>query len=203
MVVNSCPHCQLPLVVKQTKSKPSQLTKSYYYSAYFSCTRCGRMYFDEKFKVTNTTTDLFSENVQSVDPVDSEIWTDGACVFNGQEHAKAAWGFVSGSVEKAGTVDGKQTNNRAEAQAILEALQWAGKKGERRVRIFSDSLITIQNLKKPIEKILANKDIFEKIFEVIKKYSLEVQYEKVLGHSGIEENERVDKVANDFARQLV
>lgn len=201
MTETICRHCGLPLVVKQTKRTPQQLLKPYYYTAYYVCPRCGRMYHSDEFKVENQNYDLFSGQTENGEPVDVEIWTDGACVNNGKENASAAWAFVSGKYEEAGRVEGKQTNNRAEAEAILHALKWAAAQRHRRVKIFCDTQITIYSLQKPLEKIVANKDIFEKIFHVIKQHELFVCYEKVLGHSGIEQNERVDKLANTLAMQ--
>lgn len=195
-----CRHCGSSLVVKQTKRTPEQLKKQYYYSAYYLCPRCGRMYHDEKFKIINENYDLFTgQHSPSGVPVDVEIWTDGACVNNGKINAKAAWAFVSGDFEKAGLIEGKQTNNRAEAQAILEALKWAAEKGYKRIKIYADTQITIHGLNKPLEKIKANTDIFEIIFEIINKNNLEVEYEKVLGHSGNINNDRVDSLANSLA----
>lgn len=157
------------------------------------------MYLSDEFKVLNKNYDLFSGQTKYGEPVDVEIWTDGACVNNGKPNASAAWAYVSGEFEQAGRVEGKQTNNRAEAEAVLHALRFAVEKGHRRVRILCDTQITIYSLQKPLEKIVANKDIFEKIFKVMKEHSLIVSYEKVLGHSGVEQNERVDKLANNLA----
>lgn len=198
-----CKHCGSSLIVKQTHRTPHQLKKQYYYTAYYFCPSCKRIYHSDEFKVVNENYDLFnSVHDEAGEPVEVEIWTDGACVNNGKENAKAAWAFVSGEFELAGVVSGKQTNNRAEAQAILESLIWAGEKGYRNVKIYADTLITLQSLKKPLNKIKANTDIFEKIFNTIHKYHLKLVYEKVLGHSGIRDNERVDKLANSLAANL-
>lgn len=198
-----CKHCGSSLIVKQTHRTPHQLKKQYYYTAYYFCPSCKRIYHSDEFKVVNENYDLFNGvHDEAGEPVEVEIWTDGACVNNGKENAKAAWAFVSGEFELAGVVSGKQTNNRAEAQAILESLIWAGEKGYRNVKIYADTLITLQSLKKPLNKIKANTDIFEKIFNTIHKYHLKLVYEKVLGHSGIRDNERVDKLANSLAANL-
>ncbi len=195
----TCRHCGSQLTVKQTKRTPQQLLKPYYYTAYYFCSNCNRIYHSDKFKVNNENVDLFTGNTENGEPVDIEIWTDGACTNNGKENAKAAWAFLSGDFEKAGPVTGKQTNNRAEAEAIYEALRWAVENNHRRVKIFTDSQITIHNMKKPLGKILLNKDIYEKLFSLIVDNNLEVVYEKVLGHSGVKDNERVDKLANTLA----
>jgi ribonuclease HI len=196
-----CKHCGTELIVKETKRTSEQLKKSYYYTAYYSCPRCGRLYHDEKFKIINNNIDLFKDNILNEEPIDIdvELWTDGACVNNGRDNAKAAWAFVSGSFEKAGFVDGKQTNNRAEAQAILEALKWAREKGYKRVKIYSDSQITLHNLNKSPEKIKLNREIFENIFKIIQGEKMSIVYEKVTGHSGVENNERADVLANGLA----
>lgn len=204
MTPKTCKHCGSSLIVKQTKRTPEQLLKLYYYTAYYFCPSCKRIYHSDEFKVENENYDLFTgKHDPTGELVDIEIWTDGACVNNGKENASAAWAFVSGDFEKAGKVTGKQTNNRAEAEAILEALKWAGEKGDRKVKILADTQITIYSLRKPLENIKANQDIFEKIFQVIKKYSMEVVYQKVLGHSGVEQNERVDKLANELAAKQI
>lgn len=199
--MDSCKHCGGQLLVTKTKRTPQQLRKPYYYTAYYRCAKCHRIYHSDEFKIENRNYDLFSGQTENGVPVDVEIWTDGACINNGQPNASAAWGFVSGDYEEAGRVEGKQTNNRAEAEAVLQALRWAAKKGHRRVKILCDTQVTIFGLQKPPEKVIANRDIFEKIAQVIATHELLVQYQKVLGHSGVEQNERVDKVANSFAMQ--
>ncbi|HSA83576.1 MAG TPA: RNase H family protein [Patescibacteria group bacterium] len=196
-----CRNCGARLVVKSTKKTAEQLKKTYYYSAYYWCTNCKKLYHDEKFKVINQQQSLPSSlfgNTQTV--VDVEIWTDGACIHNGTLRARAAWGFVSGKTERAGLVDGLQTNNRAEAYAIYHALVWAAEKGYRRIKLHTDSQISIHGVSKDPSKVLKNRDIFEQIAQVIKGTHLQVEFVKVLGHSGDVNNERVDKLANDLAR---
>src|SRR5438874_2570102 len=109
----ACRTCGSPLVIRQTKRSPSQLTKQYYYTAYYYCQHCQKMYLNDAFKVENKNADLFTENHQELSPVDVEIWTDGACSNNGRENAKASWAFVAGKHEESGLVIGKQTNNTA------------------------------------------------------------------------------------------
>jgi len=127
------------------------------------------------------------------------IWTDGACVNNGKPTARAAWGFVSGKTERAGKVEGKQTNNVAEGLAIYYALLWAAEKGYKKIQLHTDSQISLFNLKKPASKVIANREIFENIEKVIAENGLAVSYKKVLGHSGDPNNERADKLANGLA----
>jgi ribonuclease HI len=197
-----CKNCGGKLIVKSTQKTPEQLKKAYYYSAYYFCPSCKKLYHDDKFKVINTPLPdpLFSELKNSV-KYDIEIWTDGACVNNGKPNARAAWGFVSGKTERAGLLEGVQTNNRAEAFAIYHALVWAAEKGFRSIKLHTDSQISIHGVSKDPSKVLKNRDIFEQIAQVIKGTQLKVDFIKVLGHSGDPNNERVDKLANLACRQ--
>ena len=131
----------------------------------------------------------------------TEIWTDGACIHNGTPKARGAWAFVSGKTERAGLIEGVQTNNRAEAFAIYHALVWAAEKNYRKIKLHTDSQISIHGVSKPPHKVVKNRDIFEQIAQVVSGCHLQVEYIKVLGHSGNINNDRVDKLANDLARQ--
>src|SRR5438552_4032909 len=100
---------------------------------------------------------------------DIEIWTDGACVSNGRPNARAAWAFVSGKTEKAGLVMGaKQTNNVAEGLAIFYALEWAVQNNYKKIKVYTDSQITIYNLKKSAHLVKVNREIFQNIEDLIK-----------------------------------
>ncbi len=185
-----------PLSLTHSQRSPQQLKKKYYYSAYFQCPTCKRIYFDDKYKIINTNYNLFTENEQLNQlPFDVEIWTDGASSNNGRPNAKAAWAFVSGKYEEGGLVDGKQTNNRGEGLAIYYALLWAARKGYKRICIHTDSQITLHGVAKHPDKVKENRDIFQKIYDVVTKNDLDITYNKVLGHSGDPNNERADKVA--------
>ncbi len=222
-----CKACGGKLIQRETQKKASQLKKAYYYTAYYFCTRCQKIYHNDKFKVINNSSSFpFFEEMDSrlrgndKEKYDVEIWTDGACVSNGQKHAKAAWSFVTplrpdfakaspgrqgyagqgGLVEKAGLVPGaKQTNNVAEGLAIFHALDWAARNNFKKIKIYTDSQITLHNLKKPAKNVKVNQEIFRNIEEIINQNKLEVGYEKVLGHSGDVNNERADRLANRLA----
>ena len=188
------------LIVKQTKRSPAQLAKAYYYTAYYFCPHCGKMYFTDEFKVENSShsPSLFNTLEESTQTFDVNIWTDGACSYNGTPRAKASWAFVSGEYESAGLVQGKQTNNVAEATAILEALTWAVEKKHKVIRIHSDSQISLYNMKKQLSAIKVNQDVFAQIFHLIEKNNLHVTWVKVPGHSDNVNNNRCDKLANDL-----
>ncbi len=206
----SCKTCGGKLVVRQTKNTPDRQKKQYYYTAYYFCTVCKKMFLSDEFKVENThlAASLFTSDPQ--EDVDVEIWTDGAARHNGQPNAKAAWAFVSsarggsssgrGKHEEVGLVTGgKQTNNVAEALAIYYGLKWASGEGYRKIRLYTDSQISLFNLVKPVEKIVVNREIFADIRRVMQENNLDVQFVKVLGHAGDMNNERADKLANALA----
>lgn len=196
-----CKNCGSTLIVKQTKRTSEQLKKPYYYTAYYFCPGCKRLYHDEKFKVSNE--DLFSSQQPTANnkqqTYDAHIWTDGASRNNGYENAKAAWAFVSGKTEKAGIVVGKQTNNTAEAFAVYHALLWAAEEKHKKIKIYTDSQITLHGLAKSPDKIKANSEIFQLIEDVIAANGLTVDYEKVPAHADNVNNNRADKLANTLA----
>lgn len=194
-----CRFDNTPLIIKKTKNSSGRAEKKYYYSAYYFCPTCKRIFHDETFKVENPTTSFFNDNDISISKEKAvEVWTDGACTNNGTERAKASWGFVVGSYEEAGFVEGKQTNNRGEGLAIYHALLWALKKGHRNIKIHSDSQITLHGVLKHPDKVKENRDIFQKIYDLVTKGDLQVEYIKVKGHSTDINNVRADKVATSI-----
>lgn len=195
--MKTCKTCHTPLLKKATKPNASQLQKQYYYTHYYFCPNCKKMYLSDEFKVTNQNYSLFT-NQTVMSNAEVEIWTDGACSNNGKESAKASWAFVSGEHEEAGMVEGKQTNNRGEAFAIYHALKWAAEKGYKTIRVHSDSQITLHGVAKDWQKVKENQDIFHKIHQVISENDLTIDYQKVLGHSGDVNNERADKAATSL-----
>jgi ribonuclease HI len=199
--MQTCKTCGRVLEKRLTKHTAERLKKPYYYTAYYYCNYCKKLYHDEKFKVVNPgSTPMFVETQKGDSHTyDVKIWTDGACVSNGTPQARAAWAFVSDETERAGLVIGKQTNNVAEGLAIYHALLWAGESGLKTVKLHTDSQISLFNLQKDPSKVKQNSEIFYDIAEVIKKYGLQVAYEKVLGHSGDINNERADKLATQMA----
>ncbi|KAL1852110.1 hypothetical protein VTK73DRAFT_9279 [Phialemonium thermophilum] len=84
----------------------------------------------------------FGRFIHSCDPSSFLVFTDGACLNNGQQNPRAGWAFVfgmrggqpivaSGRLEKKGPFgdDGAQTSNRAELRAVIAALRfryWPG-----------------------------------------------------------------------------
>lgn len=212
-VTQICKNCGSKLLVKQTRKNLEQLKKSYYYTSYYFCPNCKKLYHDDKFKVTNGVSNpeqamraegsneilLRQLANQNDNAYDAHIWTDGAARANGTENARAAWAFVSGKTEKAGKVVGKQTNNTAEAFAIYHALLWAAGEKHKKIKIYTDSQITLHGLAKSPDKVKENRQIFQLIEDVISANGLTVDYEKVPGHADNVNNNRADRLANELA----
>jgi ribonuclease HI len=120
------------------------------------------------------------------------VWTDGACTGN---PGPAGLGVV--------IIDGKErrelseylghaTNNIAELMAILRGLEEIRDR-ERPVIVYSDSAYSIGLLSKNW-KAKANAELIDKLRKLVKAFS-DVRFVKVLAHSGIVLNERVDELA--------
>ncbi len=197
-MINNCKNCGTPLLLRPTKATADRLKKQYYFTHYYFCPNCKRIYHDEKFKVVNENYDLFTSPNHSLETTDVEIWTDGACSNNGKVNAKASWAFVSGEHEESGLVDGKQTNNRGEALAIYHGLKWAAEKGYKNIKLHSDSQITLHGVIKHPERVKENRDIFQKIHDVVTEHNLKIDYVKVAGHAGDINNERADRLATQL-----
>lgn len=81
----------------------------------------------------------------------ASIFCDGACSGNGTRHARAGWAWAYWPGPARGEPDhydrgkpaGAATNQRAELQALLEALRWWKGLGGGPVTIYTDSMYTI------------------------------------------------------------
>ena len=74
------------------------------------------------------------------------VWTDGACGFNGKHGARAGVGVWFNSAHPlnvSAPVEGPATNNNAEIQAAWVALELASAAGHRRVLVHTDSQFVI------------------------------------------------------------
>lgn len=131
-----------------------------------------------------------------------DLWVDGACSNNGNENAKAGWGavlvFGDKQKEMSGLVEGDQTNNRAEMTAVIEGLK--ALKKHCKVLVYTDSQVVTRapsmierGFKTAAGKTAANKDLLEKLAEVMKNHDVTIL--KVEGHAGVNLNEKCDSLA--------
>ena len=124
-----------------------------------------------------------------------DIYTDGSALKNSQESpAGAAFYIPTMKILRSKSFIG--TNNVAELIAIDYALWYCLENNLDNILIHSDSQYSI-NAVTGKNKAKANTKLIERI--QIKLQQLDVQFEYVRGHKGIEENEIVDKAARKAA----
>jgi ribonuclease HI len=115
-------------------------------------------------------------------------YADGACIGN---PGPGGWGTV---IEDGHTWElwghlAATTNNRAEALAVLAALEWVPERAE--LALHSDSRITVGILQGSM-RARANADIWLEINRVRADKGIVLRAEWVPGHAGIPGNERAD-----------
>jgi len=120
------------------------------------------------------------------------VWTDGACSYN---PGPAGLGVVIIDGDQRRELSeylGEGTNNIAELTAILRGLEEVPDRA-RPVVVYTDSQYSIDMLTKNY-KAKKNGELIAKLRHLTKQFP-ELRFVKVLGHSGIPENERVDALA--------
>jgi ribonuclease HI len=135
------------------------------------------------------------------------IYTDGSSKGNPGPGGFGAIIFDGENVKEIGSREEKTTNNRMEMMAAITALENTPQNSE--IKIHSDSMyliggITIwiknwqkNNWRTKDKREVLNRDLWEKLLEVTTGKNIE--WKKVAGHSGHEENERCDQIATGFA----
>ena len=122
-----------------------------------------------------------------------EIYTDGGCVDNGKKDAIGAWAFTASDGAEQSGVLFNTTSNRCELWAVIEAIRYADSKCLP-VTIYSDSNITV-NCGNKEWKRKSNLDLWT-ILDSIKTKRHTLKWVK--GHSGIEGNEKADKLCRNL-----
>ena len=139
-----------------------------------------------------------------------DVFTDGACKGN---PGPGGWGVLlrMGKHEKemSGS-DPDTTNNRMEMTAVINALNALIEPC--RVAVHTDSRYVIDGMTKWIEgwkkkgwvnaskQPVRNTDLWHDLIEAAQRHEIEWQWVK--GHSGHDENDRVDKLASDAADSI-
>ena len=139
-----------------------------------------------------------------------EIFTDGACKGN---PGPGGWGALlrMGKHEKEMSgADKETTNNRMEMTAAIRALNALIEPCQ--VDLYSDSKYMLDGMTKWIagwqkrgwvnasKKPVRNADLWHELIAAAEPH--EVRWHWVKGHSGHEENDRVDRLASDAAEQI-
>lgn len=138
------------------------------------------------------------------------IYTDGACSGN---PGPGGWGALlryNGDERELSGGAPDTTNNRMEMTAVIEALK--ALKRPCHVKIHSDSALIInaftqgwienwqkKGWKKADKKPVENRDLWEEMLRAAEPHHIE--WIKVKGHSGIEDNERADQLAVEASRE--
>ena len=132
-----------------------------------------------------------------------EIWTDGACSGN---PGVGGWGVLLRCGEFEKELSGREpdtTNNRMELTAAIKGLEALRNSSE--VKLYTDSQYVQKgitewihgwkknNWKTADKKPVKNEDLWQKLCALAEQHKVEFIW--VRGHSGLEENERVDMLA--------
>ena len=137
------------------------------------------------------------------------IYTDGSSKGNPGPGGFAAIIIKEGKVREIGGREEKTTNNRMEMKAVIEALRLTPFAQDESVEIHTDSeyvlkgaTLWIKNWQKnngrtKAKKDVLNRDLWEEMLVELEKRN--VTWQKVVGHSGHEWNDRCDEIATSFA----
>jgi ribonuclease HI len=135
-----------------------------------------------------------------------DIWADGACRGN---PGPGGWGVLLLSGDRKKELSGSDpatTNNRMELTAAIRGLE-ALKKPGTQARVFTDSQYVIKGIREWVpswkqrgwktadKKPVKNQDLWEKLDALAAQH--DVEWHWVRGHSGVEGNEHVDRLANE------
>lgn len=138
-----------------------------------------------------------------------EIYCDGSAIGN---PGPGGWGAVVADrarVKEIGGYDAHTTNNKMELTAPTKALMLI--KTRARITMHTDSQYVINGITKWVfgwqkndwktkeKKDVQNKELWQALVEVTLKHN--ITWKHVRAHSGIALNERVDVIANGFARK--
>lgn len=145
----------------------------------------------------------------------SEIYTDGACSGN---PGPGGWGVVvyhlDKSVEEFGGSNPSTTNNIQELTAVIEAFKYIKANHQTEtITIYSDSSYVVKGVnewmpnwykkgwKKSDKKPILNLELWKEIYSLLHLetvWGCNIHLKLVKGHSGIEGNERADKIATSY-----
>ncbi len=139
------------------------------------------------------------------------LFTDGSSRGN---PGPGGWAYIvvkpTGEVVEGGGGEEKTTNNRMEMTGIIEALQ-SIKGATEPITIYTDSSYVVNGVTKWVKgwqknnwltstkEGVLNRDLWERLVEVVDSFSQKISWQIIAGHSGIAGNERVDEIATAYA----
>lgn len=139
------------------------------------------------------------------------IFTDGGSKGN---PGPGGWGAIIASeheVMELGGAEANTTNNRMELRAVAEALA-AARRFDDDIIIYTDSSYVMNGATKwgtgwksrgwitKDKKPVLNRDMWEPFLDLVDSFQRRIRWENVGGHIGVVGNERVDAIADGFAR---
>ena len=155
------------------------------------------------------------------------IFCDGASKGNPGPGGWGAIVSTAEKVVELGGAERATTNNRMELLAAVSALEEAftimeaksssdedrptHSDASREVTLYTDSSYVINGITKWVEgwqnngwltkakQPVMNQDLWEEVLAAVEKFDTTIEWQYVGGHVGIAGNERVDKIASDFA----
>ncbi len=132
------------------------------------------------------------------------IYTDGACRGN---PGPGGWGVVlryQGNLKTLNGFDPETTNNRMELTAVIEGLRALSRSCD--IELHTDSKYVMQGVnewlsnwkrngwKTAAKKPVKNVDLWQQLDDEVARH--EIDWNWVKGHSGVEDNEFADQLAN-------
>lgn len=143
------------------------------------------------------------------------IYCDGSSIGN---PGPGGWGGVvidGANVHECGAFEKETTNNRMEIKASIETLKYSSKQNSSLENVLytvhTDSQYLIKGItswvfswqkngwKTSAKEPVLNQDLWEELLDITK--NLSISWKHVRGHTGVVLNERVDEIANGFARE--
>lgn len=144
-----------------------------------------------------------------------EIYTDGACSFNGSDKAVGGWGVVLKFGDREKKLSGRKwhtTNQRMELNAVIQGLK-AVRDDRLPVVVYSDSAYVVNAInqkwykkwqyngwKTTDKKPVKNQDLWHELLLLYNWFSDgngEIEFCHVKGHSGNVLNEKADWLAKE------
>lgn len=140
------------------------------------------------------------------------VYTDGCCLANGKNSAKAGIGVYWGHnhpLNVGERLQGRQTNQRAEIQAACRALEQAKEKNIKKLVLYTDSKFTINGVTSWVKNWklngwrlksggqITNKEDFVKLDRL--NAEVEVVWLHIPGHAGYRGNEEADRLSREGA----
>lgn len=136
------------------------------------------------------------------------IYSDGGAIGNPGPGGWGAYVTDGSHIVELGGSEVHTTNNRMELRATIEGLRVTPKNSE--IKLHADSQYVINGITKwifgwkknnwqtSLKQPVLNKDLWEELLSLVEERT--VEWVHVKGHAGVALNERVDVIANSFAR---